>query len=211
MSDTENNQQQTVSADRTKGRCKWFNNKAGYGFLTVGEGDDVEDVFVHHSALRTGEEQYKYAVEGEYVEFVMSSADSDNHKWQASDVTGLDGGPLLCETRNARRQHDDGDGASSEDHPRHSSGGRSHRGPPRGGHGGGGRGGGGRPRFSGAPVWTDEEDSNFEWTVVRRRRAGGQGGHGGYGGGGHGGGGHGGGGGGHAGRHDNTDEQELQY
>ena len=202
MSDTENNQQ-PVSADRTKGRVKWFNNKAGYGFLTVGEGDDVEDVFVHHSALRTGEEQYKYAVEGEYVEFIMSAADSDNHKWQASDVTGLSGGPLLCETRNARRQHDDG-GGGGEDHMRHGSSGRSHRGPPRGGgHGGHGGHGGGRPRFSGTPVWADEEDSNFEWAVVRRRRRGQGGGHNASRGGGH--------GDVRSQQHADSEEQQLEY
>ena len=156
-------QQASVSAERTKGRVKWFNNKAGYGFLTVGEGDDVEDVFVHHSALNTKEEQYKYAVEGEYVEFVMTAADSDNHKWQASAVTGLGGGPLLCETRNARRARlDDGD---EDDHMAPS----NRRGPPRS------RGpphhAGGRPRFNNAgPRWVDEEDNNYEWSLVRRRR-----------------------------------------
>lgn len=161
MSTIDSDQQPTASADRTKGRVKWFNNKAGYGFLTVENGDDVEDVFVHHSALRTSEEQYKYAVEGEYVEFVMSPADSENHKWQASDVTGLDGGPLLCETRNARRQRDDGD-VDAAGH----GGGGGRRGPARG------RGQRhGRPRgYNGPMSFSDEADGNYEWTFVRRRR-----------------------------------------
>ena len=168
MSTIDSDQQPTASADRTKGRVKWFNNKAGYGFLTVENGDDVEDVFVHHSALRTSEEQYKYAVEGEYVEFVMTPADSENHKWQASDVTGLDGGPLLCETRNARRQRDDGDvDAASAG----GSGGGRARGPARG------RGQRhSRPRgYNGPMSFSDEADGNYEWTFVRRRRAGARG------------------------------------
>ena len=32
----------------------------------------VQDVFVHHSALTVGEEQYKYLVQGEYVEFEVT-------------------------------------------------------------------------------------------------------------------------------------------
>ena len=32
------------------GRVKWFNNKAGYGFITITDGDRVgTDVFVHHT------------------------------------------------------------------------------------------------------------------------------------------------------------------
>ena len=36
----------------TRGRVKWFNNRAGYGFITVSSGEHKnEDVFVHHSAV----------------------------------------------------------------------------------------------------------------------------------------------------------------
>ena len=39
-----------------QGRVKWFNNKAGYGFITIIDGQDAADmigtdVFTHHSAL----------------------------------------------------------------------------------------------------------------------------------------------------------------
>ena len=49
------------------GRVKWFNNKAGYGFVTVvsesADGDRVgEDIFVHHSGVNVTSEQYKYLV-----------------------------------------------------------------------------------------------------------------------------------------------------
>ena len=55
------------------GRVKWFNNKAGFGFITVcrSSADDRvgEDVFVHHSGITVSSEEYKYRVQGEYVDF----------------------------------------------------------------------------------------------------------------------------------------------
>jgi CspA family cold shock protein len=92
----------TKDAERMSGRVKWFNNKAGYGFVTVSEGSDGDDVFVHHSALQVGQEQYKYLVQGEYVEFTRTASEGD-HAWQASDVRGVNGGKLMCETRNETR------------------------------------------------------------------------------------------------------------
>ena len=90
------------------GRVKWFNSKAGYGFCTVvGEdGSDRlgEDVFVHHSGVNVSSEQYKYLVQGEYVQFNLRASDSDSHPFQASDLTGLWGGKLMCETRNELKQ-----------------------------------------------------------------------------------------------------------
>ena len=164
MSDIESEQQTAGSTTRTKGRVKWFNNKAGYGFITEGTGDDSQDVFVHHSALKTTGEQYKYAVEGEYVEFVMSEADSDKHKWQATEVTGLNGGPLLCETRNARRDRLQDQGEEGEQQhraPRHT----SHR--PRGNNY---RSRGGRSVGPNGPRFMDSDDPDYEWTLVRRRK-----------------------------------------
>ena len=85
----------------TCGRVKWFNNKAGYGFITVStDGKHKgEDVFVHHSAIQVKQEQYRYLVQGEYVNFKLCSVTNDVHKWQAADVSGVDGGCLMCETR----------------------------------------------------------------------------------------------------------------
>lgn len=99
---SESPEQTTSNMERSNGRVKWFNNRAGYGFITVGNGDkEGDDIFVHHSALNVGQEQYKYLVQGEYVEFDWSETDnSDEHKWQASNVCGMNGGKLMCETRN---------------------------------------------------------------------------------------------------------------
>ena len=85
---------------KTAGRVKWFNNKSGYGFITVSTGEhEGEDIFVHHSSIIVDKEQYRYLVQGEYVEFILKEMKDSEHKWQASDVTGISGGKLMCETR----------------------------------------------------------------------------------------------------------------
>ena len=85
---------------RENGRVKWFNNKAGYGFLTVSDGgNSAKDFFVHHSSLNVSEEQYKYLVQGEYVEFELTETIDEKRKWHASSVSGVNGGKLMCETR----------------------------------------------------------------------------------------------------------------
>tara|TARA_Y100000287_G_scaffold140767_1_gene115482 strand:- start:809 stop:1213 length:405 start_codon:yes stop_codon:yes gene_type:complete len=85
---------------RLTGRVKWFNNRAGFGFLTVLDGANKgKDVFVHHSNINVSSEQYKYLVEGEYVNFTLSKSDNKDHPFQAADIKGVWDGPLMCETR----------------------------------------------------------------------------------------------------------------
>jgi CspA family cold shock protein len=101
MASTSSVSQSTVtSSDRFIGRVKWFNNKAGYGFITVTDGPKAgSDIFVHHSSIKVDAHQYKYLVQGEYVEFGLSSVASGDHECQSSDVSGIKGGKLMCETR----------------------------------------------------------------------------------------------------------------
>jgi len=88
------------SSERFTGRVKWFNNKAGYGFVTVTDGPrSGTDVFVHHSSIKVDSEQYKYLVQGEYVEFSFSNTQTGDHEFQAGEVSGIKGGKLMCETR----------------------------------------------------------------------------------------------------------------
>jgi cold shock CspA family protein len=99
----------TTSQEVYLGRVKWFNNKTGYGFATVIDGpcdcDKIgTDIFAHHSSINVAEEQYKYLVQGEYIEFSISAIDSSaDYKFQAVGIRGVKGGMLLCETRNQTR------------------------------------------------------------------------------------------------------------
>ncbi len=91
---------ETCSAERLTGRVKWFNNKAGYGFVTVTDGDKSgTDIFVHHSAILVSNQQYKYLVQGEYIEFGLMKVENSTHEYQAAEVGGIKGGKLMCETR----------------------------------------------------------------------------------------------------------------
>ena len=84
------------------GQVKWFNNKTGYGFITViGTSEHAgKDIFTHYSAVRVANSQYKYLTQGEYVECMIIKTTNGKHEYQSADITGICGGTLMCEVRN---------------------------------------------------------------------------------------------------------------
>lgn len=77
------------------GQVKWFNDKLGYGFVTINQGDDKgRDIFVHHSGIKPANSNYKTLRKGEYVNFNVVKG---LNGLQAVDVTGINGGPLMCD------------------------------------------------------------------------------------------------------------------
>jgi len=91
---------ETQTTKREIGQVKWFNSKAGYGFITMKNNKDEDiDVFAHYSTVKVDNTQYKYLIQGEYVEFELADSTNTNHKFQANNITGIQGGKLMCETR----------------------------------------------------------------------------------------------------------------
>jgi CspA family cold shock protein len=100
MSDSTNN---VITVDEIKdkvygsiiGQCKWFNDKLGYGFITVQDGDNKgKDIFVHHSGIRPLNSNYKTLKTGEYVNFDIIYGENG---LQAVNITGILGGTLICD------------------------------------------------------------------------------------------------------------------
>ena len=83
------------------GSIKWFDTKKGYGFLTDIENNN--DVFVHYSSIKTNEEVYKVLYEGEYVSYTHKL--DDQKRTVTDNVTGVNGGKLLCENDFFKKLH----------------------------------------------------------------------------------------------------------
>ena len=112
------------------GQVKWFNTKAGYGFITVCGNDFLgkevgtqlqsasqedasmtenltnslnlfkgNDIFVHYSAITAENAQYKFLLQGEYVEFSIIGTDGGKYEYHAAKVSGIRGGTIMCETK----------------------------------------------------------------------------------------------------------------
>ena len=98
-----------VAPTRLTGVVKWFNNKSGFGFITVCQENHplhTKDVFCYYKSLRVVNYQFRYLIQGEYVDFTLVKAAVEPHEYQAVDVTGVQGGPLMCETRSMKTEAD---------------------------------------------------------------------------------------------------------
>jgi len=65
------------------GAVKWFDEKKGFGFITVDGGE--KDVFVHHSGIVSGD-KFKTIKEGTRVEFEIADSPKGG---KAINVVGL--------------------------------------------------------------------------------------------------------------------------
>tara|TARA_B110001469_G_scaffold123747_1_gene136256 strand:+ start:6606 stop:6935 length:330 start_codon:yes stop_codon:yes gene_type:complete len=77
------------------GIVDWFSNKKGYGFIKSLD-TDIGSVFCHITSINL--EGYKNLYPGEYVSFNLETDESE--KIKAVNVTGVNGGPLLCQNEN---------------------------------------------------------------------------------------------------------------
>ena len=89
---------------RKTGCVKWFNSVRGYGFITNIDDINGKDLFVHHTALTTGNNIYKSLTPGEYINY---DENVENNKYFAINVTGIKGGKLLCEHRQLNKDNKD--------------------------------------------------------------------------------------------------------
>ena len=82
------------------GQVKWFNMKAGYGFINVRTGEHTgKDIFVHYTSVKVVNPQYRYLIAGEYVQFNVDTPTDGKHEFHAVNVSGIENGPLMCEAR----------------------------------------------------------------------------------------------------------------
>jgi CspA family cold shock protein len=83
------------------GVCKWFNDRFGFGFLTIMDGAEKgKDIFCHHSGIRPANSQYRSLKKGEYLCFDVISGEKG---LQAVNVRGICNGPLLCDHVQVRK------------------------------------------------------------------------------------------------------------
>ena len=96
------------------GQVKWFNDKNGYGFITmIDEGEfKGTNLFIHHTSITPIVSDYKSLTKGEYVTFVVSKNDKGP---QASNVTGYNGGFLMIDVNNKSRSNETKDESSLQE------------------------------------------------------------------------------------------------
>jgi cold shock CspA family protein len=89
---TEEKQERIVGSEL--GQVKWFDNKLGYGFITVLTNNHKgTDIFVHQTNISPLETEFRTLMKGEYISLNVSN----DEKVQAINVTGVLGGSLRCD------------------------------------------------------------------------------------------------------------------
>jgi CspA family cold shock protein len=93
----------SLPAGEYTGQVKWFNDRLGYGFCTVISDGRYKgrDIFAHHSGIRPMSSNYKTLRKGEYINFNVMNG---HNGLQAIDVTGINGGPLMCDVAPMRNR-----------------------------------------------------------------------------------------------------------
>lgn len=77
------------------GQCKWWSNRLNYGFITImGPTDKGVDIFCHHTGIKPLNSKYRTLRKGEYCNFDIIDGAKGR---QATRVTGIGGGPLMCD------------------------------------------------------------------------------------------------------------------
>ena len=101
-----NNNHQSINITLEKiyrGRVKWFNKRLGYGFIEFKD-DNAKDsnIFAHYTEIIPLVTTYKTLFQGEYVCFQIEASARPDMEYQASKITGIDKGPLMADTHEAR-------------------------------------------------------------------------------------------------------------
>ena len=82
------------------GCVRRFNNKLGYGFITVISDGDYKgnDIFVHQTGIKNGNaSRFRMLYIGECVEFDVAPSGKNEHPNQAINVSGFNGHGLMCD------------------------------------------------------------------------------------------------------------------
>jgi len=89
--DKKNNTNKVYSEQDVIGKVKWFNVKAGFGFIN--RNDNGQDVYAHYSSIENKNPNHRVRslADGELVRFNIIEGSKGA---EASDITGVDGGAV---------------------------------------------------------------------------------------------------------------------